>query len=316
MFSNSKIKSYLVALAISLTFIGCGGDQVETGTQLLTCSAPKVVSSDGNSCVDPEPIQCPAPLVPNEFNDGCEVGADPNAPLPSVFPTENQAILYYNRANRGATNEANDPSYDGYVLHTWNNEECDAYAEPFNASVWGSEHVYNGIDPNYGAYWILELKDGHDDCANFIIHIGTDDAGKEMGGGDKQMNLVQDDPDFVRMNWTISGYPDPLEYPITDLGPQPLNIEGYAAHWIDTSTLVWDLEDFEVEQLAQVRLHHSATAGIEADENDNLNGIAVDLTAGVQSDSVQATSPATASWEAFINELEVADVKSILKTKL
>ena len=316
MASYSKFTNLFAFLIIVMTMLGCSDDSVDQGEELLTCMAPLVPDSAGQSCVAPVAISCPVPLVPNAFNDGCEIGLDPNAPTPTVFPGANQAVLYYNRANRGATNEADDPQYNGYVLHTWNDDTCNSYAAPNDASTWGVTHVYDGIDPNYGAYWVVNLKEDHSACGNFIIHIGTDDAGKEMGGGDKQMSLVQDDEAYVRVNFTISGYPDPLEYPITDLGPQPLKIENAAAHWIDTNTFVWNLEGFDLDELDHVNLHHSVTAGIEADLDDNLNGTAVVLTLADQTAEQQAMYPLTASWSAFTIDTETNDVKSIVKNEL
>jgi len=309
--SYSKFTNLFAFLIIAMTMFGCSGDSVDEGEELLTCAAPLVPDSAGQSCVAPVAISCPVPLVPNAFNDGCEIGLDPNAITPTVFPGENQAVLYYNRANRGATNEANDPQYNGYVLHTWNNDTCDSYASPFDATVWQQEHVYNGIDPNYGAYWILNLKEeGYSDCGNFIIHSIAD--GKEMGGADKQMSLVQDDETYVRVNFTISGYPDPLEYPIADLGPQPLKIENAEAHWIDTNTLVWSKADDAVE----VKLHHSVTAGIEADLDNQVNGIAITLTAATQTAEQEAMYPLTAGWTAYTIDATADEVKAILKGEL
>ncbi len=316
MASYSKFTNLIAVVFIALVMVACSGESVTPGKDLLTCDAPLIPNSAGTQCVQPEPISCPPPLVPNDFNDGCEVGADPNAPTPSVFPGDNEAILYYNRANRGATNQPNDPQYDGYVLHTWNSDTCNSYAAPYDSSVWGSTHVFDGIDPNYGAYWIIPLKPDHSACGNFIIHIGTDDAGKEMGGGDKQMNLVQDDPTFTRMNWVISGYPDPLEFPITDLGPQPLKIENAAAHWIDTNTFVWNITGFDLDSLAEVRLHHSDVAGIKADLNDTINGTSVVLQPVSQTAEQQAAYPLTKDWLAFSINATADEVKSIVKDEL
>lgn len=313
MFSYSKVINTLLFAAIATVMIGCSGESVDEGSALLTCDAPMVVNSTGDTCVEPQAIVCVAPLVPNAFNDGCEVGADPNAPMPTIFAGENEAILFYNRANRGATNEPGDPQYNGYVLHTWNNDTCNSYAAPYDVSSWGSEQVITGIDPNYGAYWVIPLIEGHSDCGNFIIHIGTDDAGKEMGGADKQMNLVQDDPTFTRMNWTISGFEDPLEFPITELGPQPLSIEGAAAHWIDTNTFVWNID---VALANEVRLHYSATAGIEADLDNQVNGTTAVLTSVEQTEAQQAEYPLTAGWAAFTIDATADEVKALVKNEL
>ena len=222
MLGLKQLPSLMMALLISIFTIACGGgsDSVDMGENLLTCNAPLIINDAGTACVDRPALSCPAPLVANDDNTACVVGANPDLPDPIVFAGENQAILFYNRP-QDASNAADDPVYDGYILHTWNNEECDSYAEPHNASTWGEEHDFDGIDPNYGAYWIVNLKPDHGDCANFIIHIGTDDAGKELGGGDWKMNLVQDDETFQRMNFTLSGYPAVFEYPITSLGELP-----------------------------------------------------------------------------------------------
>lgn len=142
----------LLALAVSAVALsGCGGDSSEPGEVLLTCNVPMVPNAAGTSCVAPEPISCPAPTVPDENNEQCIVGADPTLPDPVFTPGDNQAVVYYNRPN-DATNSANDPVYDGYKLHTWNNDECDAYAAPFDATDCANGHQFDGIDPNYGAY--------------------------------------------------------------------------------------------------------------------------------------------------------------------
>ncbi|TQV75627.1 DUF3372 domain-containing protein [Aliikangiella marina] len=315
MFDSKKLSSLLAALVLSISILGCDAtDDIEQGQILLTCDAPLIINDAGNACVDRPPLACPAPLVANADNTECVVGADPNAPTPTVFPTENQAILYYNRP-QDASNTPDDSVYDGYVLHTWNNEECDAYAEPYDASTWGEEHDFDGIDPNYGAYWIVNLKpaDERGDCANFIIHIGTDDAGKELGGGDWKMSLIQDDAEFQRVNFTISGYPAVFEYPITSLGELPLQVQDFAAHWIDVNTLVWDID---AALATEVRLHHSATADIEADDDGNLTGASIALTQTALTPEQEAAFPMFAGWAVFQGEWTAEDAKGVLKNQL
>lgn len=198
----------LMAISISLfSLSGCGGSGSEPGTTLLTCSVPNVPDASGTSCVAPEPISCAPPTVPDALNESCVVGADPSAPAPMASAAMDEAVLYFNLAEKGADNSPNDETYTGYRLHTWNNDTCDAYADADTDWANGREHT--GIDPNYGAYWVVDLKPGYAGtpgaCGNFIIHIGTDDAGKELGGGDFKMPLSQDDPDFARMNFTFTG---------------------------------------------------------------------------------------------------------------
>lgn len=98
-----------------MLLVGCGsGDDVKSGQVLLTCNVPQVPNETGTQCVDPEPIECAAPTVPDEKNESCIVGADPTLPDPVVFPGDNEAILFYNRVT--------DANYEGYRLHSWNND--------------------------------------------------------------------------------------------------------------------------------------------------------------------------------------------------
>ena len=307
----------MLMMTLALLIIsGCGGgSEPESGVKILSCALPQVPDATGTQCVDPPPLSCPAPTVPNETNDACVIGADPNAPMPTIFAGENEAILFYNRP-QDASNDPGDPVYEGYRLHTWNNPAgCDSYADESLAESWANGLVIDGIDPNYGAYWILKLKEGYNDCGNFIIHIGTDDEGKELGGGDWAMNLVQDDPDFVRMNWTLSNYPAVFEYPITSLGELPLQISDFAAHWIDATTLVWDV-DAATLGATSFKLHFSADASIEADENDNLTGTALDLTAGELTAEQLAMYPQYDGWVALTGDWTAEDAKGVLKNQL
>ncbi len=304
---NQKLSMLPLAALVSVSLVSCGGteEDLKSGEILLTCDTPQVPDASGQMCVDPEPIFCAPPTVPDERNETCIVGADPTAPAPVVTPTANQAILFYNRPQDGV--------YDGYKLHTWNNETCDAYAESAIAPGWDNGLIPDGEDPTYGAYWILELKEGYSDCANFIIHIGTDDAGKEMGGSDWQMSLVQDDPDFVRMNFTFSKVASVFEYPIPSLGEQKLAIEDYAAHWIDANTLVWDLDTSDV---VEVKIHHSANADISVDDDSNVSGETVSFTETDLTDAQKARAPVINAWAAFANNLTADEAKALVKQQL
>ncbi len=314
---TKKIRFFLGTLVLITTVLGlssCSGGSsgVDSGLKLLVCELPLIPDPTGTSCVEQPPLECPAPTVPNASNDACVAGADPNAPQPSVFAGENQAILFYNRP-QDATNVPGDPVYDGYRLHNWNNDACDSYATDSLAESWGNGLQFDGIDPNYGAYWILNLKEDHGDCANILIHIGTDDAGKEMGGGDFTMNLVQDDPVFTRMNWTLSGFPAVFEFPILSLGDLPLQIQDFAAHWIDANTLVWDVDP---ALITEVRLHHSSTAGIEANDDGVISGTTITLTPTTLTDEQKAAAPQVQDLSAFSGDWTAEEAKAILKNQL
>ena len=310
MFTKTTAWRAALLLVGAVTLVGCGGSDVESGTNdLLTCDVPNVPNSTGTECVPPPPIQCDAPTVPNETNDACVVGADPTLPAPVFTPSSNQAVLYYNRASVDADNSANDPMYEGWRLHTWNNDACDAYADA--DTDWANGRVHNGIDPNYGAYWVLELKEGYGDCHNFIIHKGTDDAGKEMGGGDFQGSLIQDDETFVRMNFTLSGEPTIFEYPILSLGPQAADIEGFGAHWLDANTILWNVP----EAVSEVKLHYSADADLESTLEEGINGTSVSLMPTSLTEDQQARAPHLSSMQAWQGDWTEDDAKAVLRTQ-
>ncbi|NDW15525.1 DUF3372 domain-containing protein [Alteromonas genovensis] len=310
MFTRLRVWRLAVLIVGAFMITGCGGSDVESGTnQLLTCDVPNVPDETGTECVAPPPIACEAPTVPNETNDACVVGADPSLPMPVFTPGENQAVLYYNRAAVDADNSSNDAAYEGWRLHTWNNDTCDAYADA--DTDWANGRVHNGVDANYGAYWILELKEGYDDCHNFIIHKGTDDAGKELGGGDFQASLVQDDETFVRMNFTLSGEPTLFEFPIMSLGPQAVDIEGFGAHWLDANTILWDVP----ESVATVKLHYSATANLESTLENGINGTIVELIPSTLTDEQAALAPHLSELTAWEGNWSVDDAKSVITTQ-
>ena len=307
MFSQKSVLRIIVLAFLSIILAACGGsDSTESGKVLLSCDVPMVADAAGTSCVAPEPIVCPVPTVPDALNESCVVGIDPNAPAPVIFPQENQALLFYNRA---------DGEYDDYKMHNWNSDECDAYAEDSLAQSWDSGLVHTGVDPVYGAYWLLNLKEGHNECGHFIVHKGTDDAGKEFGGGDFTMPLFQDDETYQRMNFTFSGVASIFEYPVVSLGKQALAINDFSAHWIDSNTFTWDV-NFEL--VTSVKLHHSATAGIGGDEAnpDVITGTVVELTEVNLSDEQKAAAPLVADWPAFSGDWSVEEAKAIAKNQL
>ena len=314
MFNRTNTWSVLTLMLTALTLAGCGGSKVESGKVLLTCSIPNVPDSTGTSCVAPPPIQCAPPTVPDALNESCIVAADPTAPAPMVSPMADQAVLYFNRAAVGADNSSNDPSYEGYRLHTWSNDTCNAYADA--DTDWANGRIHNGIDPNYGAYWLLDLKPGYGGtdgaCGNFIIHIGTDDAGKEMGGGDFNMPLSQDDPDFARMNFTFSGVASVFEFPIVSLGPQAVKIDGQAAHWLDANTLLWDV-DFSL--VNTVKLHYSMAADLAVDVDTGLNGTVLELEEVELSEAQQAIAPHLTGMTAFQGAWTAEEAKEVLKAQ-
>ena len=140
-------------------------------------------------------------------------------PEPVITAGDNEVVIFYKRP---------DDSYSDWIIHLWNNDSCDAYAN--GDTEWATGQAQSGIDPNYGAYWIIDLKADHDACANFIVHKGDE---KDLGGLDHQADLSGE-----RMVWSLSGiselYTEPTLYPSGVL------IKDTAAHWANENTVFWN----------------------------------------------------------------------------
>ncbi len=305
-------KMLLVNLAsLSLTALllsGCGGAGSDTAPAqlLLSCNVPQVPNAQGTACVDPQPLKCPAPQFPDARNEKCIIGYNPKLPEPVLYAGQNQAVVFFNKKG----------GYDGYRLHTWNNESCDAYTTDSLAKSWDNGLEISGVDPVYGAYWLLNLKPGvkgkEGACGNFIIHVGTDDAGKALGANDAKMDLGPKQPEkLVAMSWTFNANASVYIYPIDSLGVQ---IADNAAHWLDRSTLVWNGDTAGVSKF---KLHHSAAADLAIDSDTlTINGEAVELTPSNLTDGQKALVPHLASWPAYKTSVSAEQAKTMVKNQL
>jgi len=171
-------------------------------------------------------------------------------PEPVVTAAENQLVIFYNRP---------DANYDGWILHLWNNDNCDAYADfdGNGGTDWNTGQLKTGIDPHYGAYWLLDLKATHSDCANFIVHNGGD---KDIGG-DLQADLTG-----ARMLWTLSGLAD--LYSSAMLYPSGALIANFAAHWATVDTVFWSAGS----DVATVRVYSSDADDLAYDSDTGIAG--------------------------------------------
>ncbi|MFT4924097.1 MAG: pullulanase [Phenylobacterium sp.] len=295
-----KVKLLAVTLAAILS--GCGGG-VGTGSLpvvtsqdplpvTLSCTAPEELNAAGDTCVTPPPppIQCDAPLVPNETLDACV------NPAPVMLAGDNQAVIYYYRA---------DGDYDNWKLHAWNNDACDAYTEEFVADItWDNGAANGGIDSNYGAYYLLPLKADFGSCANFILHNGGE---KDPDDNDQQLDLSAD-----RWSFILSGIGS-FTTPTLATDDLPLNAQGASAHWLDEKTLLLNVE----AATASVKLLHSATAGLEQLSSDMATGEnAIALQSTTLSAEQQALVPHLQDWVAYTHSLSTDEVKTLLTEQL
>jgi pullulanase len=173
-------------------------------------------------------------------------------PQPVVTAGEDQLVVFYNRP---------DDNYQNWVLHLWNNESCNAYADFASGAgtEWTVGQAQSGIDPNYGAYWVLPLKADSTDCANFIVHKGDE---KDIGDADHRADLTGD-----RMLWTLSGIGE--LYAQATLFPSGALIADTAAHWVNTQTVFWDVNDNGV---SKIRIYSSDSDDLGYDGETGIAG--------------------------------------------
>jgi len=224
------------------------------------------------------------------------IGVNVVLPEPIVTAAENQLVIFYNRP---------DGNYEGWILHLWNNDSCDAYADfdSNGGTDWNTGQSQTGIDPHYGAYWLLDLKAAHSDCANFIVHNGGD---KDIGG-DLQADLTGE-----RMLWTLSGLAD--LYTSAMLYPSGALIANTAAHWAAVDTVFWSAGD----DVAKVRVYSSAVDDLAYDSDTGIAGDNyIEFIAQSENTAEALAMPRYSALDTFIAVTEQADkAKTLLKGKL
>ena len=141
---------------------------------------------DGEEICYTPPLSCPNYKAIDETGTyECiipEMNPIPDAPAPAYIASTGEAVAYYRHEEHveGADNSA---LYENMVVHTWNNDDCTAYADDSIAPQWGiSGADQAGIDDNYGVYWVLNLVDEPSTCANIIFNDTA--AGKKISDTD------------------------------------------------------------------------------------------------------------------------------------
>ncbi len=214
-------------------------------------------------------------------------------PAPVVTPGENQAVIFYHQIDN--------PDYSDWGLHLWNSENCDTLTEAQLAGVgWQTPLAQAGIDPNYGAYWLLDLKEPRSDCVNFIIHKGDQ---KAMAGAEGRLDLSQGHSGFV-FHASATIYYQPLLTP-------PAPIGGFSAHWLERNTLVWPL----AADAAEVTMYSSRSGAIKVDPltGEVSGGRGYPLSRTELDPLLGERFPYLAGAPAFHLEMDLARVKHTLR---
>ncbi len=150
---------------------------------------------DGSEICYTPPLSCPNYKVADETGTYDCVIPEQNiiedAPAPDYIAQAGEAVAYYRDENHvdGADNTA---LYEKIVTHTFNNDECNAYAAESISPGWGEDGGQRlGVDSNYGAYWKFNLVDEPSSCANIIFVDSTNltDEGKRISTSDLVMPL-------------------------------------------------------------------------------------------------------------------------------
>jgi len=209
---------------------------------------------------------------------------------PSITPNAQQGIIYYQRV---------DDDYTGWILHAWNNAECNGYSDFADdvGSEWETGLAPTGQDDNYGVYWLFDTKEAAE-CANFIVHKGDT---KDPSEGDQKLSLTDGRSAFVVSGVGVFDSPDKVT---TDV---PFAITDASAHWIDANTLVWNGTGDNVQLL------FSADATL--DENFNNNNT-IPLTETTLTTEQKARIPHIATWSAFAIDKPLSEIKSLLTHQL
>ncbi|GAB2996479.1 alpha-1,6-glucosidase domain-containing protein [Psychrosphaera aestuarii] len=215
-------------------------------------------------------------------------------PQPAVKPSESQGVVYYYRA---------DGDYTGFVLHAWNNETCNAYAqfEDPGASTgtgteWTAGLAPTDTDENYGVYWLFDTKD-QASCANFIVHKGD----LKDPDSDQQLSLNGDRWVFVVSD--VGVFTDPADVSLVP----PFQIKDASAHWLNKNTIVWNGTSDNAKLLWS----------LNGDLDDNFTtDNSLELTKVEFPNSLKEVAPHLVSWQAYQFEATAAQQEQLVKSQL
>ena len=140
-----------------------------------------------------------------------------------VILDSDQVVIYYQRE---------DNNYSGWGLHLFD-QLGDMDLASGVATDWNSPKLPDGVDDQYGAYFIIDLNAERNNTQEFqfIVHSGDN---KDIGGND----LVYSISSYGEDAYTVSGYNKVSGDPIT----VPLLSEA-SAHLVSAESLLWDVPE-------------------------------------------------------------------------
>lgn len=172
MYMKKLLTTMLFAFSAAV-LSSCGGDQVGlTGTAetLLICKSPETLTEDGTAC-ELVIVPCNYPEIPNDLGlCVMDTGAWPDGtngitmPEPEYVPKDGEVVLYYALTSG---------EYTGWGLHAFNEGLCTSWAMfdgpggDTTGTSWGIPIDPVGVDPNYGAYWVMDTT-ANLNCGNWI----------------------------------------------------------------------------------------------------------------------------------------------------
>ncbi|PCI60585.1 MAG: hypothetical protein COB35_08550 [Gammaproteobacteria bacterium] len=206
-----KLMSLVTLIFLATVLNGCGGSNttapvVETP---LWCKSPETINTAGDACelvITP----CNYPEIANDQGlcvmdiGEWRPGANGiNMPAPVYVAAPNEVVYYY---------QLSSADYTGWGIHAWNNPDCDSYADfdhPEGGTAWGVPILPTGIDPNFGAYWVMNLVDSPT-CTNFIPY--NFDAGIQTSDLSASFTSQVTNPTGSHTFYVLEGFEDTI-YP-------------------------------------------------------------------------------------------------------
>ena len=227
---------------------GNGVDSITIADCLATTSTLVTYAESGSYTANLT-VTDPSNAAANQ-NIEVTVTANTSLPEPIVSAGDNELVIFYNRP---------DNNYTNWGLHLWADDTCTAYNGP--AIDWNSPAAKAGEDPNYGAYWVVNLKADYmtTDCVNYIMHKGDQ---KAPNGDDQKAALSAQ-----RMIWLLDGINEIFTEPT--LFPSGVLINDTAAHWAALDTVFWDVN---ASAVAKIRVYSAAVNDLGYDGETGISG--------------------------------------------